>query len=178
LVPDFSSEGGLEGRTMRRRLPLAILASLALAIVIVPGASTSPSAIRSSDDNEVEVIRVTAITVQENGLDLGEPGDSLGDQFIFSDDLFRGGEKVGTAGGVGTLVRLEPMVAATIQFVATARLPKGQITLQGLVRFTDGPSTFKLAITGGTGRYRDASGVLIAEEVSETETQLTFRVIR
>jgi hypothetical protein len=91
---------------MRRRLSLAIVAALVLAVVIVPGASTSSSGVRSSDDDDVEVIRVTAITVQEAGLDLGEPGDSLGDQFVFSDDLFRGGEKVGTAGGIGTLVRL------------------------------------------------------------------------
>jgi hypothetical protein len=86
--------------------------------------------------------------------------------------------KVGTDGGVGTLVRLEPRVAATIQFVATARLPRGQITVQGLVRFTDGPSTFQVAITGGTGRFREAHGVLTVEEVSDTESLLTFRIIR
>lgn len=162
---------------MRRRFPFAILAALALAVMIIPGASTS-SSVRSADDDRLLVIRVTERTGQEAFLDLGEPGDSLGDQFVFSNDLFRGGEKVGTDGGVGTIVRLQPMVAATIQFVATARLPGGQITVQGLVRFTDGPSTFRLAITGGTGRFRDASGVLIVEEVSETETHLTFRVIR
>jgi hypothetical protein len=164
---------------MRRKSFLGICAIVMLVLVSLPAASASSSApASSSDDDRVQVIRVTAVTAQANDLDLGEPGDSLGDQFIFSDDLFRGGEKVGIAGGVATLVRLEPMVSATLQFVATAELPRGQITVQGLVTFTDGPSTFRLAITGGTGRFRDASGVLIAEEVSDTETHLTFRVIR
>ena len=75
-------------------------------------------------------------------------------------------------------MRLEPRVSATLQFVATAELPRGQITVQGLATFTDGPSTFRLAITGGTGRYRTAHGVLIVEEISETEDRLTFRLIR
>ena len=57
-------------------------------------------------------------------------------------------------------------------------LPKGQITVQGLTTFTDGPSTFKLAITGGTGSYRTAHGVLIVDQTSEEESLLTFRVIR
>jgi hypothetical protein len=162
---------------MRRRFPFAILATLALAVVFVPGASTS-SSVRSAENDDVLVIRVTERAAQDAFLDLGEPEDSLGDQIVFSNDLFRGGVKVGTDGGVGTLVRLEPRVAATIQFVATARLPRGQITVQGLVRFTDGPSTFQVAITGGTGRFREAHGVLTVEEVSDTESLLTFRIIR
>jgi hypothetical protein len=165
---------------MRRKLPLGVLVILVLAVVSLPAASASSSQARSSagEDNDVEVIRVTEVTVQEQFLDLGAEGDSLGDQFIFSGDLFRRGEKVGIDGGVATIVRLESMVSATLQFVATAQLPRGQITVQGLVTFTDGPSTFRLAITGGTGRYRTGHGVLIVEEISETETRLTFRVIR
>lgn len=162
---------------MSKKFRLGGVAALLLALLSLPAAA-APSAARSSDDGDVEVIRVTEKFVQDNFLDLGEPGDSLGDQFIFGHDLFRQGKKVGTDGGIGTIVRLESMVSATLQFTATSQLPKGQITVQGLVTFTDGPSTFKLAITGGTGRYRDASGVLIVEQVSETESHLTFRVIR
>jgi hypothetical protein len=164
---------------MRRRLPLGVLVILVLVVVSLPAASASSSSARSAgDDDDVTVIRVTERIVQEADLDLGEPGDSLGDQFIFAGDLFRDGKKVGTDGGVATLVRLEPMVSATLQFVATAVLPKGQITVQGLVTFTDGPSTFRLAITGGTGKFRTAQGVLIVDPISDTETLLTFRVIR
>ena len=165
---------------MRRRFSLGVLAILALAVVSLPAASasSSPAASSAGEGKKVEVIRVTEVIVQDAFLDLGEEEDSLGDYFVFSGDLFRKGEKVGSDGGTGTIVRLEPMVSATLQFVATAELPRGQITVQGLVTFTDGPSTFRLAITGGTGRYRTAHGVLIVEQISETESRLTFRVIR
>jgi len=165
---------------MGRRLPVGVLVILVLAVVSLPAASASSSRAGSSaaDDKEVEVIRVTEVTVQDNFVDVGEQGDSLGDYFVFSGDLFRKGEKVGSDGGTGTIVRLESMVSATVQFVATAVLPKGQITVQGLTTFTDGPSTFRLAITGGTGKYRTAHGVLIVDQISDTESLLTFRVIR
>jgi hypothetical protein len=162
---------------MRRRFPLAILAALALAVVIIPGASTS-SSFRSADKDDVLIIRVTAITVQDTFLDLGEPGESLGDQSVFSQDLFRQGNKVGTGGVVCTLVRVEPGVSATVQCVGTAKLRSGQITVQGLVTFTDGPSRFRVAITGGTGRFRTAHGVAIVEEISGTRERITFRIIR
>jgi hypothetical protein len=162
---------------MQRKLRLGGAVALLLAIVSLP-AGAAPSSSTKADGDGVEVIRVTAIDVQDTFLDLGEPGDSLGDQSVFSQDLFRQGEKVGTAGAVCTLVRLVPMVSATAQCVATAKLPRGQITVQGLLTFTDGPSTFRLAITGGTGRYRTAHGVAIVEEVSETRDRITFRIIR
>jgi hypothetical protein len=162
---------------MKVRLGGVVALLLAVASFTVASASSSPTSSSATDD-EVEVIRVTAVDVQDTFLDLGEPGESLGDQSIFSQDLFRQGEKVGTAGVVCTLVRVEPMVSATVQCVATAELPRGQITIQGLLTFTDGPSTFRLAITGGTGRYRTAHGVAIVEEVSETEDRITLRVIR
>jgi hypothetical protein len=163
---------------MQRKLRLGGIVALLLAVVSLPAGAAPSSNTNSSGEDGVEVIRVTAIDFQDTFLDLGEPGDSLGDQSIFSQDLFRQGEKVGTGGVVCTLVRLVPRVSATLQCVATAKLPRGQITIQGLLTFTDGPSRFRLAITGGTGRYRTAHGVAIVEEVSETRDRITFRIIR
>jgi hypothetical protein len=163
---------------MRRRLPLGVLAILVLAVASLPAASASSSQAGSSaGDKKVEVIRVIEVTVQEAFIDVGEEGDSVGDYFTFASDLVRHGKKVGTDGGVGTIVRLEPD-AFTVHFAATAELPKGQITTQGLGTITDGPLDFELAITGGTGRYRTAHGTLSVEDIGESETVLTFRVIR
>ena len=161
---------------MRKNLRLGLLVAFLLAVVSLPAAA-APSDTRSGD-KKVEVIRLTSITVEEVDLDLGEPGDSLGDQFVFTDDLFRGGEKVGILGVVCSAVRITAD-AFSIQCVGTAELPKGQITVQGLITFSEATEgqPFELAITGGTGRYRTAHGVVTVEE-GETEDRLTFQIIR
>ena len=165
---------------MRRKSFLGVCAILALVLASLPAASASSSAPASSaDDDRVEVIRVTAVTVQETFLDLGDPGDSLGDQVVDTHDLFRAGEKVGSDGAQCTVVRLEPEVSITFQCVGTASLPRGQITFQGLVTFsaeTEGEPV-RLAITGGTGRFREAGGVLIVRFTSDTEAILTYRIV-
>ena len=161
---------------MTRKLRFGAVAVILFAL-LGTGASASGSGDR--DDDGIKIVRVTEITVQQADIDLGESGDSLGDQFIFSGDLFKHGKKVGIDGGVCTIVRLEPMVSATAQCVATAELPKGQITVQGLLTFTEeteGEPSF-LAITGGTGKYREAQGELKVDQDSETEAQLTFKII-
>ena len=166
---------------MRNRFRVSAVVALLLALPItVASASSSGGDSGDRGKRSVEVIRVTEVVVQEAGIDLGEPGDSLGDQFVFSGDLFRGGEKVGIDGVVCTIVRLVPMVSATAQCVATAELPKGQITVQGLATFSEETEgePFRLAITGGTGKYRTAHGEVIVQDVSETESRLTFKIIR
>ena len=161
---------------MTRKVRLGAVAVVLFALL---GTGASASGPRDKDDDDIEVIRVTEMIVQEAGIDLGEAGDSLGDQFVFSGDLFRSGEKVGIDGGVCTIVRLEPRVSATSQCVATAELPKGQITVQGLLTFTEETEgePFRLAITGGTGKYKEAQGELKVVEISETESELTFKII-
>jgi hypothetical protein len=143
---------------------------LAVASVTLASASGSSAATQTSDKKSTQVIHLVARTVQEASLDLGE-------QFIFSEDLFRDGKKVGHDGGVCTLVRLVPRVLATTQCVVTASLPKGQITVQGLPTFTHGPASFLLAITGGTGAYKTAHGQVKVVEVSEVESRLTLFLI-
>jgi hypothetical protein len=61
--------------------------------------------------------------------------------------------------------------AATDQCVATLSLPKGQITVQGLVDRT-GPMPVTLAITAGTGAYRTAHGELQTSGPNEQGDEL------
>jgi hypothetical protein len=56
-------------------------------------------------------------------------------------------------------------------------LPKGQITVQGLVDRT-GPVPIKLAITGGTGAYRTALGELETSGPNDQgDERLTLKLI-
>jgi hypothetical protein len=107
---------------------------------------------------------------------------SLGDRVVFSDDLFtaKGGTQVGTDGGECTVVRVTDAATGSgvLQCLVTFSLPGGQITTQALNTLTNGgfAGTQTGAITGGTGRYRDAGGQFSVEFLSAGETSLTFFV--
>jgi hypothetical protein len=106
---------------------------------------------------------------------------SLGDRVVFSDDLLtaRGGTAVGTDGAECTTVRVTNAATASgiVQCLVTFSLPGGQITTQALNTVTNGQfatGTQIGAITGGTGRYRDAEGQFAVDVLSETEANITF----
>ncbi|MGH8892838.1 MAG: dirigent protein [Actinomycetes bacterium] len=130
----------------------------------------------SAGDGDRTVIKLTAVAAQEAEIDVGEEGFGLGDQFVFSDWLFRGDEQVGRTGGVCTFTHVdEATFAATAQCLGTLELPKGQITVQGLVTFTDEEAPFWVAVTGGTGAYKTAKGQMRVTPVDETTER--FRVV-
>jgi hypothetical protein len=124
------------------------------AAVLLGTFSAMTLAAASTDDTTVLHLRDTII--QQTDLDLGNKGPSLGDQFIYGGNLFRGGKKVGTDSVVCTATRI---AGANTQFQCqiTASLPEGQLTAQGLLP-TGNLNIF--AITGGTGAYRDAGGYI------------------
>ena len=125
----------------------------------------------SAHTDDVKVLHLTAVQVESNDVDVAPTGEpSLGDYSVFSENLFRDGHKVGISGGVCTFVRLEHPPAA-LQCVVTARLGRDQLTVQGLA-FDQPTNVF--AITGGTGRWRDAGGQVVVGSVSDTVNKLTL----
>jgi hypothetical protein len=166
---------------MRTKFGIAAIVAVVLAVASVALASAdSPE--RSADDDSVEVIKLFATEVQSADIDLGAQGFSLGDQFVFSDDLFRrkGGEKLGFDGVVCSVVRIDQQAqSTTVQCTFTASLREGQIAGQGLLTFTEGqgPATNVLPITGGTGEFKNARGEVRVEELSDTEANLTLFVL-
>jgi hypothetical protein len=105
---------------------------------------------------------------------------SIGDRAVFSDDLFasKGGAQVGTDGGECTVVRITDATAGSgvLQCLVTFSLRGGQITTQALNTLTNGgfAGTQTGAITGGTGRYRDAGGEFTVEFLSGGAANVTF----
>jgi hypothetical protein len=158
---------------MRARLGLIAVATAILAV----GSVTLASA--SSDRGHKEVIKLFALTVSSADLDLGDKGPSVGDRFVFADDVYdeKGGEKVGTDGGECVLVRVDLAAqTASNQCVVTLSLEdRGQITVQGLIELslTDTRPTFTLPVTGGSGDFTGAGGEAEVEELSDTEANLT-----
>ena len=160
---------------MRTKLRLF---TAALAIVAV-GLLVSGTAAATSSAKGKRTLRIVATYSQTEFLDLGTTGASLGDQFVFSETLTRRGREIGESGGVCTVTHVTPPYdTVTFHCVATLSLRGGQITLQGVVEETGefDPEPFRVAITGGTGAYRGASGEAIIRNVSETRSIYRLRL--
>jgi allene oxide cyclase-like protein len=153
---------------MGRRLGVlgAAIAVVALAVGVV-----SPALGSSGDDDGQRTIRVVSVLDEEAFVDLGDQGESVGDQFVFSSRFLKGGEQVGHDAVVCTIVSLERQEA---QCIATAWFDDGQITAQALVSFAEDPPV--VSITGGSGKYKGAEGGLHIRPVSETKEILIFRL--
>ena len=143
-------------------MPRTFALSAAVAVLLAGGAVTLAGASSpASTGKRHHVIHVTRDTGQDIYLDLDhsvppnkpiEP-DSVGDEDVYAANLYVGGRKVGSDGGVCKLVRLPRIYHC----VATNSLPEGDLTVQFLADY-DQTAPGRFAITGGTGRYRGASG--------------------
>ena len=143
----------------------------AMAMTALAVSAITPALGSSGDDDRDERIRVHSITTEEEFLDLGSEGISLGDEIVFSTNLRKGRENVGRLGVVCTFTSVDHEEA---ECVATAWFGGGQIAVQGLL--VGGPERFVLPITGGSGKYEGAEGEVHVRQVSETEEILTFHL--
>jgi len=150
---------------MRRISVIALMA-----VALLAGSLTLSSASASSDDS----FRLTAISKQFKNIDVPPRGESLGDSFVFNDALYAKKRLVGQLNGTCTLTRLDPKANEGVQqCLVTASLPDGDITTQGVIRFSgEEPSGFTTAVTGGTGDYAGAGGEVHVRFVSDKVTRL------
>lgn len=168
-----------------RRLSIftAVVAVSAFGVVaLASGHANRPT--RHSASGHPEVFTLFARTVQVKMIDLGDPGFSLGDETVLSDDLLTrdGGNQIGSDGVVCTVVRVADAAGGSgaLQCPGTFSLRGGQIVTEGLVQLTHGQlaGTQTIAITGGTQRFRDARGEIHLQFLSSTEANITFSIDR
>jgi hypothetical protein len=172
-----------EEGTMGKRLGIlgAVIAVVALVVGAVSpalGSSSHSSAPTSSGNGDQQTIRVLAVFTEfDPNIDLGAPGFSLGDEVVFSGNLLRHGQQVGRVGVVCTFVSTQNADRVEAQCPGTATLPGGQIAVQGVI--VNRSLNFTLPITGGSGRYDQAQGQLVARDVStptQPQVELTFHL--
>lgn len=116
-------------------------------------------------------LRLVATQLDSEFVDVGAPGPSLGDMLVFSESLAEHRRNVGTSGVVCTVTEtVPPYTVSTYHCVGTLSLRRGQIALQGLIEIQgdDDMGPFTVAITGGTGAFRGASGQAVVRGVSDT----------
>ena len=147
--------------------------TVAVAAVTAIGVGVASAGSPSTKHN---VLRFDAAQASEVQLQLGKGESLIGNEFIDHWTLTRNGAASGSLDTTCQLVSSND-TSSTAQCVATAALAKGQITIQGLVALgQNGPGDFDLAITGGTGAYRSARGVVHVHPVSQTAEQVDIEV--
>ena len=151
-------------------MPRRWRAFIFLAALLVTTLSFASFASAHTDD--VKVLHLRGVQVESQLVDVAPKGPepSLGDSFVLSENLLRDGHKVGISGVVCTFVRLANPPTA-LECVISARIGSDQLTVQGL-SFDQPRNVF--AITGGTGRWRNAGGQVVVRDVSETESDITL----
>ncbi|MBT2393582.1 hypothetical protein J7E87_30260 [Streptomyces sp. ISL-1] len=155
---------------------VGMAAALAGAVALAPLASADTSASSSAPDTRQRtgVIQLVGKQTQIEDLDLGKQGISLGDQRIIAEDLYRDGKKVGDHSVICTYIHVNP---GKLQCVGTFALPGGQFSSQALLHLP-APSFVDVAITGGTGDYRNAQGYVRTVPAGETERHFTVHMKR
>ena len=156
---------------MRKTLFGAALAALAmLAVVAVSSALATPA----HHGNHGLTIRVVERATSDTVVDNAPTGDSVGDTLAFGNAIYDASNTTAVGSDGGQCVRT--VAGVSWECMWTISLKNGQITVEG--PFLDaGDST--LAITGGTGAYRKASGTmdLHARDAKGTAYDFTYHVL-
>jgi allene oxide cyclase len=152
---------------MPRRVLVSLLAALLSAAAVAGVALASGG---SGGGSRTVTIHAIELPVKTTFTDLNDKGASQGDTFAATNTLHSGGSVIGREDDWCTL-----MNATRLRFAcdATAFLPGGSVMLQG--PFQVG-GTARLAIVGGTGRYRDARGQAIATDLGNEKARFTYQI--
>ena len=97
----------------------------------------------------------------EGFVDNDPAGPSVGDTFVFGDDVFDGAKHVGHATGACTVAAIDP---PENQCVGSFTFGDGTLHF---VAGDDGPPDLPLVIVGGTGRYAGTSGTALVRLVDD-----------
>jgi hypothetical protein len=167
---------------MRTKLIIAAALAVLLAAAGATLAFANGDGSSGDDNGEAKTFTVFTKTDQQHIVDVAPEGLSLGDQLVFSDVVSetRGGAATGSTGVTCTIVNVsaDRKTAANL-CDATLSVSAGQISVQGLVTITEGTTAppFDLPVVGGTGEFEGAGGHVTVEDLSETESKLTFHLL-
>ena len=140
---------------MKRVLATVVALAAIVVLVVAVSASGKQPKQHGKDGHHGKSITVIEHATSDTTTDTGATGDSVGDILTFANDVFdpTDAKKVGTDQGYC----LRVVAGTSYECTWTTFLPGGQIVVAG--PFYDAKDS-TLAITGGTGRYRDARGTM------------------
>jgi hypothetical protein len=133
----------------------------------------------------VHTVRFLAPAATVHDIDLGAPGKTPGDLYVFAGPLTDShGHAIGRIRGDQTSIAIDDG-AETVQLNATYQFRDGQVVVGGLSQYPLDPSnnpiagrTFVRSVLGGTGRYEGAHGTMTTVRRSDGTFQQTLRFVR
>ena len=150
-------------------IPVIAAAAAVLVVAVVNAAAGGPDL--KGPGGSIHVVEHATTDAITNG----DPNaDIAGNVLTFANDVYDAADKHKVGTDQGYCVRI--VVGQTWECNWTTFLPDGQITVEG--PFSDTGDTV-LAITGGTGKYRNARGAMDLKyhTPSGTEFDFVFHVI-
>ena len=152
---------------MKRILvPVALAAAAVLVVAVVNATAKDKPKQKGGSIHVIEHATSDAVTN-------GSATDAAGNVLTFANDVFDSADKSKVGSDQGYCIRI--VVGKTWECNWTTILPDGQITAEG--PFSDTGNTV-LAITGGTGSYRNARGFmeLIFHDAAGTKFDFVFHL--
>lgn len=146
------------------------LLAAAAAVTALLGSATATAAAAPNE------FTVHAVHGADTTIDAGRTGFGSGDDELATMHLVRAGKAVGWGVTECRTVHVGRQLAEQLCTFAL-HFGTGQIVATGAVGSgQQGPGTFSLAITGGTGRFRDAQGELLVTATNGGSVPITVEL--
>ncbi|WP_207922896.1 hypothetical protein [Micromonospora sp. KC606] len=145
-----------------------------LITVAVAGCSAETTEAEAQAGDRVEILELEVENDQYAALDLGPAGLSLGDMDVYSGNAVRDGRKVGRGGGSCQVIHIDGK-KITMQCLITMELERGSVTMQSL--WARGANPLDMAVTGGTGAYRNARGTIRFWDIATPSERVRAEII-
>lgn len=159
---------------MKRTLSVVVAGTgiAVLGVSVAAWAGQPASGARAGDQLDGKTLAVIEHATTDATTDTGAPGDSEGDVLTFANDVFDAADKKRVGANQGYCIRVK--AGSSYECTWTTMLPGGNIVVAG--PFYDAKDS-TLAITGGTGRYRDARGTMKLHGLANgTKYSFTFKL--
>jgi hypothetical protein len=151
----------------------ALLLGLAGVVAIAAASQAAEPSATTSKTLTFDVVFSPFTLAATNNVRVPNSPFALGDEVVFHDQLFANGKQVGDDLGSCVVVALTPELLNNCSMVI--RLPGGDIT--GQFATSPGPAPKPLALTGGTGSYRNAGGEGTLVEFGAVSGRLTLHLL-
>ncbi|MDX3548296.1 allene oxide cyclase barrel-like domain-containing protein [Streptomyces europaeiscabiei] len=157
------------------RASLTKLFSISLVTALVGAFSVNSADADTPERRQVEVLELKVQNDQYAYTDLDPKGPSLGDTYVYSGTAIKDGRSVGHGGGSCQVIHIKGDELTT-QCLITMELKRGSLTMQSL--WGSGTSSLDMAITGGTGDFREARGTVRYWGIATPKERVRAEILR